>query len=126
MLYDTPQDSEKLLSGHRSMELDEIGCQKVNKKLWTTKHDVALTHKSKMKVFHDTKHRVKKSSNKNNAYLFKERFKRYHGKIKGKMVYLYKVKEGMLYGPISQSTVNNLLADFQGSQLAYDPPLASL
>ncbi|CAI9264357.1 unnamed protein product [Lactuca saligna] len=93
MLYDTTHDLEKPLPCYRLIELNEIGCQQVKKNLWTTKHDVVLTHKSKMKVFNDTKHRVKKSSSKNYAWLFKSRFKHHCGKIKGKMVYLYKVKE---------------------------------
>ncbi|CAI9282720.1 unnamed protein product [Lactuca saligna] len=122
MLYDTTHNLEKPLPCDRLIELNEIRCQKVKKKLWTTKYDVALTHKSKMKVFHDTKHRVKKSSNTNYVWLFKSRFKRHHGKINEKMVYLYKVKECIPHDLIRQSTVNDLMDDFQGSPLTYGPP----
>ena len=94
----------------------------MKKKFWTKKHDVTLTHKSKMKMFHDTKYQVKKSINKSYAWLFKLRFKRHHGKIKCKMVDLHKVKECIPHDVIPQSKVNNLMADFQGSQLTYDPP----
>ncbi|CAI9260047.1 unnamed protein product [Lactuca saligna] len=67
MLYDTTHNLEKHFPCHRLIEFDRVEFQQVKKKLWIKKHDVVLTHKSKMKMLHDTKHRVNKSINKNYA-----------------------------------------------------------
>ncbi|CAI9279456.1 unnamed protein product [Lactuca saligna] len=121
MLYDTNYDLEKPFPCHRLIELDEVEFQQVKKKLWTKKHDFALTHKSKMKMFHDTKHRVNKSINKNYAWMFKSRFRRHRGKIRGNMVYLYMVKDVMPHDLVIEVKVNNKTVDFQKSPQTYDP-----
>ncbi|CAI9262894.1 unnamed protein product [Lactuca saligna] len=122
MLYDTTHDLEKPLPCHRLIELNEIACQQVKRKLWTMKHDGMLSYKSNMKMFHDTKHQFKKSINKSYAWLFKSRFKRHRGKIKRKIVDLHKAKKGLPHDLVPQSKVSNLMVGFQGSQRTYDPP----
>ena len=78
--------------------------------------------KSKIKALHDIKHRLKKFTRWKDAWLFKTRFKHHRGRIKCKIVDLYKAKKGLPHDPVPQSKVSDLMTDLQGSQLTYDPP----
>ncbi|CAI9280226.1 unnamed protein product [Lactuca saligna] len=121
MLSDTTLDLEKIFSCNRAKSLDNSGIQHMERKLWNKKHDATHAHKSKMKVLHDIKHRLKKFTRWKDAWLFKTRFKHHCGRIKRKIVDFHKAKKGFPHDQVPQSKVSNLMVDFQKSPRIYEP-----
>ncbi|CAI9270314.1 unnamed protein product [Lactuca saligna] len=122
MLSDTTLDLEKIFSCNKSKSLDNSAIQHMERKLWNKKHDATHAHKSKMKVLHDIKHRLKKFTRWKDAWLFKTRFKHHCGRIKRNIVDFHKAKKGFPHDQVPQSKVSNLMVDFQKSPRIYEPP----